>query len=134
MTTADTESRLDRALESVTRRVMWGDRDEDILESLIAKEYSIDEARRLLREARQERVKTIRAVYWPRIAWGLVFIAIGVGFVWLVWFLTEGYTVWSGRSVILPAAPAAFGFWRLLGGLIGVMTASSRTGSVAEIE
>jgi hypothetical protein len=113
---------------------MWGDRDEDILESLGAKGYSIDEARRILREARREREKTIRAVYWPRIAWGLVFIAVGVGLVWLVWFLTEGYTVWSGRAVILPAAPVVFGLWRFLSGLIGVMTASSRTGSVAEID
>jgi hypothetical protein len=113
---------------------MWGDRDEDILESIAAQGFSIDEARSVLSEARREREKTIRAVYWPRIAWGLGFIVVGCGLVWLVWTLTEGYTVWSGRAVILPALPVAFGLWRFLGGLIGVMTASSRTGSIAEID
>ncbi|MBU6327176.1 MAG: hypothetical protein KGQ89_06070, partial [Verrucomicrobia bacterium] len=123
---------MERMLESVTRRVIWGDLDEVILESLAAQVCSIDEASRLLRDERRERVKSIPAIYWPRMTRGLVFIAVGVGLIGLTWTLTKGYTVWSSRAVMLPAAPAAFGVWRLLGGLIGILTASSRTGSVAD--
>jgi hypothetical protein len=84
---------------------MWGDRDDDILPSLAAKGFSDSEAAGILGEARRERVRAIRAVYWPRIRWSLVFVGVGVGLVWLVWTLTEGYTVWSSRAVVLPCLP-----------------------------
>lgn len=134
MTSADDDFRRERMIDSVSRRVMWGDRDEDILQSLAAKGLTNDEAVRILGEAQWERIRAIRAVYWPRIWWGLLFIAVGIALIWLIWTLTEGYTVWSSRAVILPAGPAAFGLWKLCGGLVGVLTAGSRTGSIAEIE
>jgi hypothetical protein len=128
------DDRRDAAYTVVLRRVLWGEEKPGILESLRDKGFSENEAESIFNEAHQERIVSIRAIYWKRIVWGLSFIGLGVGLVSGTWFLTEGYTVWSGRAVVLPAAPVAYGAWKFLNGLIGVCTAGSRSGPVADID
>lgn len=124
----------ERALDSVTRRVMWGEEDGRILESLKLQGHPETDALELLRTAHRDRVETIRSIYRPKIWRGLLFIGLGVGIVSAVYVLTEGYTIWSGRAVVVPLAPFLYGTWQFLNGLTGIMTAGSRSGPVSEIE
>ena len=124
----------ERSLDSVTRRVMWGEDDGRILESLKLQGLPETDALELLRTAHRDRVKTIRGIYRPKIWRGLLFIGLGVGIVSAVYVLTEGYTIWSGRAVVVPLAPFIYGAWQFLNGLTGIMTAGSRSGPVSEIE
>lgn len=107
----DEESRRGLILKFVTRRVLWGDLDAEILESLAANGITKDESKKLLRAAHRERVKAIRAIYWPSIAWGILFIEIGLELGWIIGCITEHFTIWNNRMIVIPSFPVTIGLW-----------------------
>ena len=124
----------ERALDSVTRRVMWGEEDGRILESLKLQGFPETDALELLRTAHRDRVITIRGIYRPKIWRGLLFIGLGVGIVVVFYVLTDSYPVRSQGQIAIQLAPFIYGTWQFLNGLTGIMTAGSRSGPVSEIE
>ena len=119
--------------ESVLRSVLWGDGHDEIIHRLEVNRITGTEADKIYQRAMSERVAAIRRVYWRRIVLGLIFMITGTALLVGVYYLTEGFRVYSILAIVLPAAPAVFGTWKLLDGVAGVLTASSRTGPISEI-
>jgi hypothetical protein len=92
------------------------------------------EANRLFQRAMSERISTIRGVYWRRIVTGGLLLVVGIGLFAGIAFLTEDFRVFNILTIIVPAGVATFGAWRFFGGVIGVVTAASRTGPISEID
>lgn len=127
------DSRRELTMNSVLRRVMWGEDRLAILGVIRNQGYAEGEAQAMLDAAEKERIAAIRGIHWPKIGWGLVFVGLGIGVIAATYLLTEGYGVWSGRAVIVPLAPFAYGAWKILCGVTGILTASTRTGPVSDI-
>ena len=134
MHTQSDNDHSERIYEAALRRVLWGDGQEEIMHLLEVNGIAGGEATELYMRAMSERIASIRGVYWKRIPIGLLLVALGVAILFGLWYMTEGFTVFSLLVMVLPAAPIATGAWYLLNGLIGVLTAASRTGPVSDID
>lgn len=123
-----------RLYDGLLRKVLWGEDRDEMIRTLEVNGVSPADADRLYRKAVSERVSAIRSVYWKRIFIGLLLFAVGCASLWFVYYMTEGFTVWSVQAILIPSAPAGLGAWKLLNGLVGVLTAHTRTGSVSDID
>ena len=123
-----------RIYEDALRSVLSGDGQEEIMHALEVNGFTGAEADKIYLQAVSERFTYIRRVYWKRIVVGLAFVAAGVALYAVIWFLPGWATAYGRYAIVLSAAAAAFGAWRLLNGLSGVLTASSRTGPVYDID
>lgn len=126
---------IDDLREEIHRRVMWGDRDEDILHDLAAKGISEDYAKVLIEPEKQDRYKTIRAIYGPRIWKGIVLIFLGS---LLFWFLKEHY-FYRPRGIrrsfsVMSFLPLFYGIFQLLRGVYGVIFYKLITKPIADID
>lgn len=131
---SDESEQSERFYDGVLRQVLWGDGRDEILHRLEVNGITGDEADRIFHRAMRERIATIRGGYWRRIVRGGLLLAIGVGLFAGIAILTEGYRVFNILTILVPAGVTAFGAWRFFGGVIGVVTASSRTGPISEID
>jgi hypothetical protein len=114
---------------------MWGECEQEILESLVSEGYSLEEVQKLIRKLRKDRIKTIRAVYWQKIVWGIIIISVGVYLVLSLWPRYQDYPPRTRKGVVfMSATPVVIGIWQLMKGLIGVMTAPNRRDSISDIE
>ena len=134
MSGAEERSPKERAINPVTRRVMWGEDEAQILDSLHSQGYTEEDALDLLHMARRDRARTIRGIFWPKIWWGLLLIGLGVGVVLAFYYLTDTYPARGRGQIAIQLTPFIFGAWQLLSGLSGLLTAGSRSGPVSEIE
>lgn len=142
MTSADEQPEDHPSLDSVVRCVMWGEDSEEIIESLIAQGFSAEDAAHLVDLAMRDRVRTIREIFWPRVAWGSLLSVAGAVVFWIGWTLTDFDWVMRTRRASsvaftlfsFPTAAVIYGLWMFSNGLIGVMTASSRTGAIADMD
>ncbi|RYD85618.1 MAG: hypothetical protein EOP84_01930 [Verrucomicrobiaceae bacterium] len=132
--TAEENEHEARFYDGILRRVLWGDEREEVMRSLEVNGVPLADANRIYQRAFSERISAIRGMYLKRTMLGLLLIAIGCGCLWIVYYMTEGFTVWSTQAILIPAAPAAFGAWKFLSGLVGILTASGRTGPVSNID
>jgi len=123
-----------KAIHSVTRRIMWGEEQSSVLQSLIAKGHSESDARDLVRTAFRDRVRTIRRIYRPKIWWGLLLIGLGLGIVFGFRILTDSNPPRKGAQIFVELAPFVYGSLQFLMGLNGMLTAGSRSGPVSEID
>ena len=130
----DESDRSERLYDGVLRGALWGDGRDEIMHRLEVNGITGDEANRLFQRAMTERVATIRGGYWRRIVAGGLFLVLGIGLFVGLAFLTEGFQVFNLLTIAVPACLTLFGAWRFFGGLIGVLTASSRTGPISEID
>ena len=123
-----------RMYENVLRCVLSGDGQEEIKDMLAVYGTTGAEADMIYLQAMSERVTYIRSVYWNRVVVGLALVAAGIALLAAIWYLSGGGAAYGVLAIYLPAAPAAFGAWKLLNGLSGVVTASSRTGPVSDFD
>jgi hypothetical protein len=124
----------ERLYEGTLRQVLWGEGRDEVMHRLQVNGIAGSEADRLFDRAMRERISMIRGGYWRRITRGGLVLAIGVGLFSGIGLLTEGYSVFNLLTIAVPACVTAFGAWRFFGGVIGVLTAASRTGSISEID
>lgn len=124
----------DRLYGGLLRKVLWGEDRDEIVRNLEVNGVSPADADLLYQRAVRERVSAIRSVYWKRSLIGALLIVVGCLSLFFVYHITEGFTVWSTHAIAIPAAPAAFGAWKFLNGLVGVLTAHTRTGPVSDVD
>lgn len=109
--------------------VLWGESRELVFDRLRFNGLEGAEAEELYRTAHRERVATFRREYHKRMGLGLLLIAAGVGVLACSWF---GLHFILGRLLWICSALIVFGLWKLLNGVIGTLTAGTRSGSVAD--
>jgi hypothetical protein len=131
---SDESDTNERFYDMVLRQVLWGDSRDEIMHRLEVNGITGEEADKIFYRAMRERVATIRNGYWRRIIIGGIFLVIGIAIFAGVGFLTEGFKVFNISTILVPSGIAAFGAWRFFGGLIGIVTASARTGPISEID
>ena len=130
---SDEIEQSERFYDGVLRQVLWGDGRDEIMHRLEVNGITGDEADRIFQRAMRERIATIRGGYWRRIGRGGIVLSIGIGLFAGIAILTEGFRVFNVLTIFVPAGVTVFGAWRFFGGVIGVLTAASRTGSISEI-
>lgn len=131
---SDRGDREEKAYNGTLRRVLWGDSKETVIEKLTVNGFDSSESEAIYRRAFSERVSTIRSVFWRRIALGISLILLGLGVGAITWFITGGFAVTNVRIIAIPTLPIAWGAWKLLNGLGGVIGAPSMTGPVSDID
>ena len=124
----------ERFYDGALRQALWGDDRDEIIHRLEVNGITGDEADRIFRRAMRERIRMIRGGYWRRIVIGGTMLVVGIALFAGVAILTEGFKVFSILTILVPAGVATFGAWRFFGGVIGVVTASTRTGPISEID
>jgi len=124
----------ERFYEGILRQVLWGDGRDEIMHCLEVNGITGDEADRIFHRAMRERIVTIRCGYRRRIVMGGILLVVGIALFAGVAFLTEGFMVFNILTILVPAGVTTFGAWRFFGGVIGVVTASTRTGPISELD
>lgn len=131
---SDESDTSERFYDGVLRQVLWGDARDEIMHRLEVNGVMGDDADKIFHRAMRERIATIRGGCWHRIVRGGLLLAIGIGLFAVIAILTEGFVVFNILTILVPTGVTAFGAWRFFGGVIGALTASSRTGPISEID
>ncbi len=109
--------------------VIWGEPKDDVLRKLQANGITGDEAESMHAKAFKERVAAIRAGYWKKVIIGLIWLGAGLSLFCFLWFYIGGIT---NQLLIVCAAMAAIGFWKLIGGFSGIIQAPVKQGSISD--
>ncbi|NWK57662.1 hypothetical protein HW115_18740 [Verrucomicrobiaceae bacterium N1E253] len=125
---------FERYYDVVLRQIMWGDSCEEAIQRLEVNSVPVNLSKRIVQTAWKERVSSIRAIFWKKLILGGLLFSIGALLTIGVYHLSEGYKVWSFKALFIPLAPAAYGFWKMMEGFAGIITAGSMTGPVSDIE
>jgi hypothetical protein len=124
----------DRFYNFVLRQVLWGSGRDEIFHHLEANGITGEKANKIYDCAVRERIATIRGGYAKRIAIGGMLMVAGLVLFAGIAFLTEGFKVFNIVTIAIPAGISTFGAWKFFSGVIGIVTASSRTGPISEID
>jgi hypothetical protein len=123
------EQRRQRIYEIILRMVLWDEKEEDVFKKLEVNGFTGEKAQEMYREARRERVAAIRGDCWRPAGLGLLVLALSVGVFCQFWF---GFGFIPRLLIGGCAVGTFFGGWKLVGGLVGLVTASTKQGSLAE--
>ena len=121
----------DRMYESVLRMVVWGESKQDVFQRLTINGYEGEIAQRLYARACAERVASIRMTSLKKLGLGLALIVAGIAVLAGFWFGFGGITRYL---LLLTLGAVAFGLWRFIDGLCGIMLARQKKGSQADTE
>jgi hypothetical protein len=113
--------------QGLLRMVLWGEPKEDILRKARVNGLSAEEAEGLYQKAIKERIRVIRAEYRGKALKGLMFIIASV----TLFFIAAATT---GRAFVIFALGVAYGLWKAIDGISGILMAANREGSVGDIE
>jgi hypothetical protein len=128
MSDSSPETREQRIYNIILKMVLWGERTEDIFKKLEVAGFSEEKQKEMYARARAERVAAIRGDCWRKAGWGLLALSVAVGVFCGFWIGLGGIPrIFIG----LCAVGAVFGAWWLIEGLVGVLTAPMKEGSVA---
>jgi len=118
-----------RSYTSILKMVLWDEPQEKIDQKIRVNKIPPIIAEQLYQHARKDRIQTIKKEYAKQIFIGLLIILFSSGaFLWTI-FLTLGS---RDRIIFIWFAPLAWGVFKLMTGIIAYLTASQKTGSVAD--
>ena len=113
--------------QGLLRMVLWGESKEEVLRKARVNGLTTEEAEGLYQKAMEERIRVIRAEYRAKALKGLMFIIASV----VLFFIVAAIT---GRAFVIFALGVAYGLWKAIDGISGILMAANREGSVGDIE
>jgi hypothetical protein len=115
--------------QGILKMVLWGEDREAVFDRLRVNGVDGAEAEGIYLSAHRERVATFREEFKTRISHGILIIGAGIAIFCGCWYgLGFIYT----RIIAACGVLVAVGFWKLINGVIGTLTAATRPGSVAD--
>jgi hypothetical protein len=124
-----TQDHEERIYQTVHRMVIWDEPKEEVFQMLEANGIIGHRASQSYERARADRISTLRANATRAAVLGLLSLAAGVGLFLFFWRVVGGFT---HKIFLVCAAPAAFGAWKLVNGIIDLFMASTKRGSLAD--
>jgi hypothetical protein len=119
----------DRLYATVLRMVIWDEPEQTVMEVIEKNGFAGAAGRKIYQRARNERIATIRAGC-IRKAWsGLLWTGLGLVLFTVFWF---GFGWITERIYVIAGVFVLIGLWKGLDGLLGVLLAPGKKGSLAE--
>lgn len=84
--------------QEALRRVLWGERKEEVLEALRERGIGDGDAEAIYQRALAERTAAIRHECANKMKGGAALIIVGIAVVVWVWFVTDGFENWCPRG------------------------------------
>ena len=123
-----TEEHKERIYEGVRRMVIWDEPRSDVFHRLEVNGIDPAEALHMYHKARAERIAIIRADFMKQAAFGLGLLLAGVGLFSGFW---NGLEAMTRQVLIICGLATGFGIWLFFKGLLGILFAHSKQGSLA---
>jgi hypothetical protein len=119
----------DKLYATVLRMVIWDERKETVMQVIENNGFTGDAGRKIYQKARNERIATIRADCFRKVLNGLLWIVPAVVISCVTWYWFRGI---AERYFLIAPGLLLVGLWRVFDGLLGMLLAPGKKGSVAE--
>ena len=117
--------------EKVHRMVIWDEPREKVFETMEVNGLVGEAAERLYKQALAERISIIKGLCWRKVLVGGAWLGAAASVFCLFRFGVEAITL---RLLWIVFAVGIYGAWKCLDGVMGVLTASRKRGSLADEE
>ncbi|QIF04747.1 hypothetical protein [Roseimicrobium sp. ORNL1] len=125
------EEKKEVIYEAILKMVIWDEPKEAIFKKLFVNGFEGAEGEGMYRQARSERIASIRGDCAKKAGFGLLWFAGAAGLFSAFWYGVGGIT----RNVLMIVwVCAAIGAWKTIGGLVGIATAAYKRGSLADMD
>lgn len=125
------ETRYEKIYETIYQMVIWDEKKETVFQKLNASGVYNDEAQAMYDKAMKERISAIRKDHWIKLIKGLPWMAAAAILFFSFW---EGAGGITPKLLGLCAVGMAYGLWKSSDGLVGILMAKHKRGSLADME